>query len=139
MREILFRGRTLDGDWIEGWYQPPAMGIGVTLAVFNDSSDHLTDIQVIPETVGQFTGLLDKNGTKIFEGDILKYTPRPNCEIFYRIDWQQEWSRFSLIQWSTHKYQLYEWAEESKVKYMCEIIGNVHDAPELLTILEAKK
>lgn len=139
MREILFRGRTLDGDWIEGWYQPPAMGIGVTLAVFNDSSDHLTDIQVIPETVGQFTGLLDKNGTKIFEGDILKYTPRPNCEIFYRIDWQQEWSRFSLIQWSTHKYQLYEWAEESKVKYMCEIIGNVHDDPELLTILEAKK
>ena len=47
MREILFRGKTLDGDWIEGWYQPPAMGIGVTLAVFNDTSEHLTDIHII--------------------------------------------------------------------------------------------
>ena len=154
MREILFRGKQIaDGEWVTGsiWIEEGRVFIVGKIRYYPDTRDWDTmeyyethphyvtsKIRIVQETVGQYTGLVDKNGNKIFEGDILKYTPRPNCEIYYKVIWQQEYSRFALVQWSTHKYQLYEWAELEKVKYMCEVIGNIHDDPELLNTLEAK-
>jgi hypothetical protein len=123
MREILFRGKTLDGDWIEGWYQPPAMGIGVTLAVFNDTSEHLTDIQVIPETVGQFTGLLDKNGKKIFEGDMVL------CEVEH----DSHPHRGSIMSQVKFIGGYFAPLHASNILSV-EIIGNIHDNPEFLEV-----
>lgn len=133
MREILFRGKRIDnGEWLEGWYQPPIEGrhldgrvesLGASLA-FVGEDGFLEDAYIIAETIGQFTGVTDKNGTKIFEGDIVKIFDAAvileGCGV---VNWSGLFSA-----WHIGETTLY--GSEHCAKY--EVIGNIHGNPELL-------
>lgn len=122
MREILFRGERIDnGEWVTGLlgrYNP-------NMECANLVYEFELLVPVKTETVGQYTGLTDKNGTKIFEGDILN-TTNSNCAIWY-VDYKN--TAFCCNQGNVnYSCLLDEFMQVSEV----EVIGNIHDNPELL-------
>lgn len=154
-RELLFRGKRIDnGEWIEGGYCYCDNKSYITISVQYipdtrdwDEADYYEKhpvykpkfIEVIPNTVGQYTGLTDKNGKKIFEGDIVHY--------LYELDigyWNSDQN--SVIEWRSTGF--YMNGIFGTNKYAClngwlvgiphgdgkcfEVIGNIHDNPELL-------
>lgn len=120
MREILFRGKKIDGgEWIKGFYAENGHGS----SNIQPKGKFLACL-VKPETVGQFTGLTDKNGNKIFEGDILE----SDSERFV-VDWDDEFSGFYLTDVNPRHQGVAMFANVADDGY---IIGNVHDNPEML-------
>ena len=127
MREILFRGKTPKGEWVYGNY------CGAEYLT-SDGIEHLIvevpregrSAQIIPETVGQYAELTDKNGKKVFDGDILKNEYEKNKYQYFKVYYCSR----------THS-----WLVENKYGMLgklynvigdIEIIGNIHDNPELL-------
>lgn len=141
-REALFRGkRTDDGQWIFGSYVQQYGTHEIYLPDGTDSeygSDHYI---VFPSTVGQYIGLTDNDGTKIFKGDILRCTDtnldytwtgvikfgNPNGE--YNWGWQIV--PIGDVDVNT---DILLWVETELPNIKCEIIGNIHDNPELLEV-----
>ena len=130
MREILFRGKQTDnGEWIEGAYSPFHLNFGEReekphIIIISDDED-IDGLwcEVIPETVGQYTGLTDKNGVRIFEGDILTIE---NEGVYAAIKYNESNAAF-YVEDEDHEDYLGEAWETDAV-----IIGNIHDNPELL-------
>lgn len=79
MREILFKARRLDnGEWVEGYYlQLQFFGMEIHMVAETNGSECLNSYQVDPATLCQFTGLYDKNGARIWEGDIVLLGDNP--------------------------------------------------------------
>lgn len=145
MREILFRGFHKDesgkekvyvkGEWIKGYW--------VEGGIYYQKSDEvkeeaiyiiggsLNDVgcayEVIPETVGQYTGLKDNNGKKIFKGDIVKYGDTVHQVVFEQ---RNGTAYFGLVynKFETLPFGHYQ---DSKLN---EVIGNIHSNPELLEV-----
>lgn len=138
MREILFRGKRADnGKWIcgdlrhisdwKGGYNPHIVDNT------NGRNNSVTGLEIIPETVGQYTGLTDKNGKRIFEGDIVRYgtnTDRADNKEIYEVVFETRGgSRYFGIRIS--EIETWQFCFEVPAKLM-EVIGNIHDNPELL-------
>ena len=125
MREILFRGKRVDnGEWrygvplVEGWSKK------TYIASYEYSSlAFVQQIEVDPETLGQFTGLTDKNGKRIFEGDVVKATGT-NDHIGYVTF---ECGKF-ITRCTCHPKSVCDIHPPIE-----EVIGNIHDNGELLT------
>lgn len=125
MREILFRGKAFEGGkWYYGYVGKTSEG-GTFI-----SAGH-SIIHIIPETLGQYTGLKDKNGKKIFDGDIISTDlSRPYNIVLYKngsfmLQCEDNGRIFYDIFFSCEE-------EQQKTYPYCEVIGNIHDDPELM-------
>ena len=136
MREILFKGKRIDnGEWVEGYLfddgfvDSERVFIGsIVIEEHKGYGEDVWDIghdfyEIIPKTVGQYTGLTDKNGKKIFEGDIVKLFLIDGIEIGV-IKFNDIMCRFMFYDKSGG------YAFDNTCVF--EVIGNIHDNPELL-------
>lgn len=130
MREILFRGQTrqkgekvrmdgspVDSNWVYGGILP---GKGDHSIIYQTEPE-LEKFPVYTDTVGQYTGLKDKNGTRIFEGDIVEHERHMHI-----VAYNDEYAGFWPFYDQDHPAGYGVIGEES------EVIGNIHDNPELL-------
>lgn len=146
MRTIKFRGTNLNGEWVYGFYveeeRQTLNGFEKKYFIVNDGHDY-----VKPETVGQFTGLHDKDGKEIYEGDMLRlrlrfgllvpdeetcYADEVNYAI-YQVIYDVANMRFDTVlvsytgEFKPRAFNMLVWSLRAY-----SVIGNIHDNPELL-------
>ena len=135
MREILFRGKRIDnGEWVYGSFCMDALeqfnglcGVDGFIRLYDKDSGKMQMYEVDRETVGQFTGLTDKNGKKMCEGDIIEHHAQGNIIVNRGVVvWDASEGRFAY-QLRTMLPGFYMHNPET-----VEVIGNIHDNPELL-------
>lgn len=146
MREILFRGKRVDnGEWVIGYlvrgeyylYETEMTTIFSTDTIFYPYTETSGYDRVITDTVGQFTGVYDKNGNKIFEGDIVKIAGDSNNDDWKNVNYIAQIvfldGGFCAIDETIDNYSFRRYSL-SRCEFDLEVIGNIHDNPELLEI-----
>lgn len=136
MIEIKFRGKRVDnGEWVYGGITSPVHSpnnkVQIVSSAFmegDEENEHYIFVEVIPESVGQYTGLKDKNGKEIVEGDILRQYSRLQDELprIIKVIWQD--GGFMYRNKFESDFYFYQHMAND-----CEIIGNIYDNPELVT------
>ena len=135
----LYRGKRIDtDDWIYGFYAKS----GDKAYIIKDTDiafAYVTVGEVVPETVCEFTGLKDNNGKKIFEGDIVKCTDANYAYDFTAVvlfgnpngeyNWGFQLKRIGGAEANT---DILLWVDMEDAGAYIEVVGNIHDNPELL-------
>lgn len=131
MREILFRAKRMDNEkWVEGNYVEKYDLLGKRhLILYVDNYVRWKCVEIVPETLCQFTGLYDKNGKKIWENDILM----AHLDESYPEDATYETVEWNVAGWVAHEANSTDrqYLDEFDLKHF-EVVGNIFDNPELL-------
>lgn len=136
MRTIKFRGKTKQGEWVIGYYVGkssldevailPPPNVNYDIDYINDSECYYC----IADTLGQFTGLYDKNGKEIYEGDILRWDVN---NLLYVVTFESGMFYASVEECNEGMIGGFPLHRLTECDYgKCEIVGNIHDNPELL-------
>ena len=131
-REIAFRGKSkYTGEWVEGYYVGDNTIIAYNEVIYDlGCIDTSPCHDCYPGSIGQFTGLYDKNGKEIYEGDIIRSFDSNDDAILHYIVWEE--ARFVALykgrNFSSKCFLKQDWLDE----FDKEVIGNIHDNPELL-------
>lgn len=135
MREIIFRGKRLnDGEWVEGnLFLPDNPDTPTQICIGTNVVRICYDVD--PSTIGQYTGLIDKNGKKIFEGDIIKYKNTDGIKfngvaltVIGKVVYNEKNASFAISGKDEIGAKHYDYFPIKNI----EVIGNIHDNPELL-------
>lgn len=141
MREILFKAKWLDnGEWVEGYYAKLGKGDLIRhyiiqncalVGLFDnpEANMYFNDVEIDPETLCQYTGLNDKNGTRIWENNIVKGERKPGLdERYYSIFFDIEENCLKIKEspyGAKHYFNI-------AIAKRFEVVGNIFDDPELL-------
>lgn len=138
MREILFRGKAINrencyhrteyknGEWVYGLvtklYDEKFENLPAEMTDING----ISNIEIDYKTIGQYTGMLDKNGNKIFEGDIVDFSDRSDGDGYGVVEYDTDETEFGIVYDS-----IYEGLGRHYYPKDIEVIGNIYDNPGL--------
>lgn len=143
MREIIFRGKRLDnGEWAEGFYISHLNACHYIIPFRTGGYEAMDNsfyvhkwFEVDPPTIGQYTGMKDKHGKRIFEGDIVHILGNQNVADWKSVNYNALIAfldgGFCAIDGTIEEHAIRRYAL-ARMDFDLEVIGNIHDNPELL-------